>query len=292
MLAGSGRVIVADGGSVDGRHHHCRIQPRRGWSCGSQRPRQGVAGSDLRRCRRQHRDRRPTTRTWQTVPGWVATSATDRPSDLVVGDDVEVVGTVGRRSNVPAVRARSVVVVTWVLGALAFLVGGLLIHLAAPGWSGRATDSVRHRPFRSVLFGLIALLSVAALLAAVVLVLFLSAPDLAVAIVAVSLPFTLGAVGILGLGVGAWSGPGGYHRGRDGGAAGEPVSPTSWWRHRWWWRSPSFPWSDGRSSPWSPSPGSVPGSGASAPETACPTAGDGSALSEARGRASPSHRHR
>ncbi len=63
------------------------------------------------------------------------------------------------------------------------------------------TDSVRHRPFRSVLFGLIALLSVAALLAAVALVLFLSAPDLAVAIVAVSLPFTLGAVGILGLGL-------------------------------------------------------------------------------------------
>ena len=123
------------------------------------------------------------------------------PSDLVVGDDVEVVGTVGRMSNVPAVRARSVLVVTWVLGALAFLVGGLLIHLAAPGWSGRAAISVRHRPFRSVLFGLIALLSVAALLAAVLLVLFLSAPDLAVAIVAVSLPFTVGAVGILGLGV-------------------------------------------------------------------------------------------
>ncbi len=123
------------------------------------------------------------------------------PSDLIIGDDVEVVGTVGRRSNVPAVRARSVLVVTWVLGALAFLVGGLLIHLAAPGWSGRAADSVRRRPFMSVLAGLIALLSVAALLAAVASVLLLSAPDLAVAIVAVSLPFTLGAVGILGLGL-------------------------------------------------------------------------------------------
>jgi cytoskeletal protein CcmA (bactofilin family) len=123
------------------------------------------------------------------------------PSDLIIGDDVEVVGTVGRRSNVPAVRARSVLLVTWVLGALAFLVGGLLIHLAAPGWSGRAADSVRRRPFMSVLAGLIALLTVAALLAAVGLVLLLSAPDLAVAIVAVSLPFTLGAVGILGLGL-------------------------------------------------------------------------------------------
>ena len=50
------------------------------------------------------------------------------PSDVVVGDDVDVVGTVGRMSNVPAVRARSVLVVTWVLGTLAFLVGGLLIH--------------------------------------------------------------------------------------------------------------------------------------------------------------------
>jgi cytoskeletal protein CcmA (bactofilin family) len=123
------------------------------------------------------------------------------PSDLVVGDDVEVVGTVGRMSNVPAVRARSVLVVTWVLGTLAFLVSGLLIHLAAPGWSGRAADSVRRRPFVSVLAGLIALLAVAALLAVVALVVLLSAPDLAVAIVAVSLPFTIGAVGLLGLGL-------------------------------------------------------------------------------------------
>ena len=65
------------------------------------------------------------------------------PSDLVVGDDVEVVGTVGRMSNVPAVRARSVLVVTWVLGALAFLVGGLLIRPGGPGLErpGRHTRS-------------------------------------------------------------------------------------------------------------------------------------------------------
>ena len=200
VLAGSGRVIVADGGSVDGdiitaafsldvAGHVGRSVLGRVWRARISGDVDDNIEIDARRLELANGAR---------VGGDVRYRS---PSDLVVGDDVEVVGTVGRRSNVPAVRARSVVVVTWVLGALAFLVGGLLIHLAAPGWSGRATDSVRHRPFRSVLFGLIALLSVAALLGAVALVLFLSAPDLAVAIVAVSLPFTLGAVGILGLGL-------------------------------------------------------------------------------------------
>ena len=117
-----------------------------------------------------------------------------------------------------------------------------------PGVERPCADSVRHRPFRSVLFGLIALLSVAALLAAVALVLFLSAPDLAVAIVAVSLPFTLGAVGILGLGLALGPVPVAT---AVGGMVARRASPYTHFlvAAPLVVALPFVPWSDGRSSP-------------------------------------------
>ena len=158
-------------------------------------------GHDLGRGRGQHRVGRPKARTCGRCTGGRSNVRYRSPSDLVVGDDVEVVGTVGRMSNVPTVHARSVLVVTWVLGALAFP-GRRTAHppgrpgLERPGRLLGPPSALQVGPVRvdrPALRGGVARRSGTGAVSL--------RPDLAVAIAAVSLPFTVGAVGLLGLGV-------------------------------------------------------------------------------------------
>ncbi len=131
----------------------------------------------------------------------VAGGLTYRASrEAQIDQGATVTGSVTRRQSLlPNVRFRSLLVLTWILAAIGFIVAGLLSLVAVPGIAQQAVRAAGSSPLRSAAVGVLALLLPSAVLLLLTAPAAGPAPDLVLPLLAVGLPFFLGILGVVAL---------------------------------------------------------------------------------------------